>query len=60
MEIINGLDGRYMIYQGKLVKIVAERCSENWFQTTSGWHEYTLENGMVIVYGDQNGVRFYG
>ncbi|KKR00154.1 MAG: hypothetical protein UT24_C0016G0043 [Candidatus Woesebacteria bacterium GW2011_GWB1_39_12] len=54
MDIINGLDGQYVVFQGKLLKIVGIITSENWYKTTDGWIEYTFENGMKITMGNKN------
>lgn len=59
MELLNGLDGQYIIYGGKLIKLKSTKCSQGWLLNTNGWIEYTFENGMVIVIGDKEGVRTY-
>lgn len=57
MDIINGIDGQYVISEGKLLKIVSVVCSRNWLSTTSGWIEYTLEDGTVLRSGNKEEVK---
>ncbi len=47
-DIIKGLDGSYIVQNGKLLKIVRVAYSENYFLDTGGWVEFELENGLII------------
>jgi hypothetical protein len=47
-EIIRGLDGSYIVRNGKLLKIVRVAYSDNWFLNTGGWAEFELEDGQII------------
>ena len=47
-EIIKGLDGSYVIDEGKLKKIISVLYSENYFIYTGGWVEYKLDDGKIL------------
>lgn len=48
IDIIKGYDGSYIIYEGKLLKMIRVAYSENYFIQTGGWVEYEFENGLII------------
>ena len=51
LPIIQGLDGNYVVKDGKLLKIIKVSYSDNYFLNTSGWAEYKLEDGQIIKIG---------
>jgi len=50
-QIIQGLDGSYVVKDGKLIKIIRISYSEKYFIQTGEWVEYELEDGMIIKFG---------
>lgn len=50
-DIIKGLDGSYVVKNGKFLKITRVAYSENYFLDTGGWIEYELEDGQIIRIG---------
>ena len=51
-NIIHGLDGSYVVRNGKLIKIIRVEYSKDRARAIGGWMKFYLENGEILRYGD--------
>jgi hypothetical protein len=50
-NIIHGMDGSYVVRNGKLIKIIKVEYSDDWCRATGGWMKFYLEDGTILQYG---------
>jgi len=50
-NIIHGIDGSYVVKDGKLIKIIKKEFSDDWCISTGGWMKIYLEDGTILQCG---------